>query len=81
MKIRVLCEDAVDCPNDSLIRGNYYTVKMITASHIRNKQRSVRELFYQLKELPSLNFRVDRFKVVGKIDISLPDDIYNLPLL
>ena len=84
MRIRVVCIDAEKTGNTCLLeKGRYYTVKKITATYRRSGRRGIfaTDLFYQLKEIPSFNFNRERFKVVGKINISLPDDIYNLPLI
>lgn len=84
MEIEVRCINAADAQFGScqLVKGGFYTVRKITASYRgHRKDRYIRNLFYELKELPSLNFHIERFEIIGKINITLPDDIYNLPLI
>lgn len=84
MDIEVMCIDADNAQYEGyqLQKGKIYSVRRITASYRGHRRdRYIRNLFYELRELPSLNFHVKRFEVIGKININLPDDVYNLPLI
>lgn len=84
MEIKVMCTDADNTTygTGQLEKHKLYNVRRITASYRgQRRDRYIRNLFYELKELPSLNFHIERFVVIGKINIDLPDDVYNLPLI
>ena len=79
---KVMCIDALfsDRGLYRLERNKVYTIKRITGGRRVGVQGS-RDLFLELVELPSVEYLLRRFEVVGNISITLPDDIYNLPLL